>query len=47
MGSNSATPTLQNKSNEAVIDTSSPEPSDDTQKEESTTGVRKKKVLIF
>ena len=49
MGSNSATPTIsvENKE-EAVIDTSETkeEPSNDTQKEESTTGAKKRNVFI-
>ena len=47
MGSNSATPTLENKTFEAVENTSTDEPSEDTQKEESTTGAKEKRVLIF
>lgn len=42
MGSNSATPTLENKE-EAVIDTSKNEPSEDTQEEQP----KEKRVLIF
>lgn len=43
MGSNSATPTLENKTFEAVTNTSTDEPSEDTQKEQP----KEKRVLIF
>jgi len=36
MGSNSATPTLENKEGAVLIDTSKDEPSQDTQKEQES-----------